>query len=131
AASSVELWDRVESVDAVSQYDADLAAQVDYLHQQLLFDEARLEDLQAQRRVKLAQAKATQDQIASDLQLQENLQAEATQIAEQYFHKYRSVKKQRAQEIQAAAQAAAASTSHHDPVPQPAQSRHLLNIGPV
>src|SRR5437867_1742487 len=59
ATSLVDLSDRVEFVDAVSQSDADLAAQVDYLHQQLLFDEARLEDLQTQRRVKLAQAKAT------------------------------------------------------------------------
>jgi len=131
ATSLVDLSDRVEFVDAVSQSDADLAAQVDYLHQQLLFDEARLEDLQAQRRVKVAHAKAIQDQIAADLQQQEDLQAQAAQIAEQYFQKYRSVKKQRAQEIQAAAQAAAASTTHHDPVPLPAQYRHILKICPV
>src|SRR5947199_4555784 len=96
ATSLVDLSDRMEFVDAVSQSDADLAAQVEYLHQQLLFDEAHLEDLQAQRRLKLAAAKKIQDQIIANLQAVQNLQVEVTQIAEQYFQKYRSVKKDRA-----------------------------------
>jgi murein DD-endopeptidase MepM/ murein hydrolase activator NlpD len=126
-----DLSDRVEFVDAVSQSDADLASQVEYLHQQLLFDEARLEDLQAQRRDKLAQAKKIQDQIIADLQLQENLQAQAAQLAEQFFQRFRSVKKQWAQQVQAAAQQAAQSGSHHDPVPLPERYRHILKTCPV
>jgi murein DD-endopeptidase MepM/ murein hydrolase activator NlpD len=130
ATSLVDLSDRVEFVDAVSQSDADLAAQVEYLHQQLLFDEARLEDLQAQRREKLAQAKQIQDQIIVDLQQVQNLQVQATQIAEQFFQKFRSVKKDRAQYLQSLTQQAVGG-SHHAPVPLPAKYQHLLQYCPV
>jgi murein DD-endopeptidase MepM/ murein hydrolase activator NlpD len=130
ATSLVDLSDRVEFVDAVSQSDADLAAQVDYLHQQLLFDEARLEDLQAQRREKLAEAKKIQDQILVDLHRVQDLQAQATQIAEQYFQQFRSVKKAWAQQVQAAQQAAQ-SGSHHDVVPLPPRYQHILKVCPV
>jgi murein DD-endopeptidase MepM/ murein hydrolase activator NlpD len=130
ATSLVDLSDRVEFVDAVSQSDADLAAQVEYLHQQLLFDEARLETLQAERREKLAEAKKIQDQIVADLQLEQNLQVQATQIAEQYFQKFRSIKKDRAQYLQSLAQQAQSGT-HHDPVPLPARYKDLLKTCPV
>src|SRR5262245_7719592 len=130
ATSLVDLSDRVEFVDAVSQSDADLAAQVEVLHQQLLFDEARLEDLQAQRRDKLAQAKQIQDQIVADLQQVQNLQVQATQIAEQYFQKFRSVRKDRAQYLQSLA-SQAGTGSHHDPVPLPARYAHILKVCPV
>jgi murein DD-endopeptidase MepM/ murein hydrolase activator NlpD len=130
ATSLVDLSDRVEFVDAVSQSDADLAAQVEYLHQQLLFDEARLETLQSQRREKLAAAKTIQDQIISDLQLEQNLQVQATQLAEQFFQRFRSVKKQWAQQVAAAA-AQAQAGSHHDVVPLPERYRHILKMCPV
>jgi murein DD-endopeptidase MepM/ murein hydrolase activator NlpD len=130
ATSLVDLSDRVEFVDAVSKSDADLAAQVEYLHQQLLFDEARLETLQAQRREKLAQAKTIQDQIIADLQLEQNLQAQATQIAEQYFQRFRSVKKDRADYLNSLAQQAQAG-SHHDTVPLPTRYQHILKFCPV
>jgi murein DD-endopeptidase MepM/ murein hydrolase activator NlpD len=130
ATSLADLSDRVEFVDAVSQSDADLAAQVDYLHQQLLFDEARLQDLEAQRRAKLAEAKKIQDQIISDLQLEQNLQVQATQIAEQFFQKYRSVKKDRAQYLQSLAQQAVGG-SHHAPVPIPERYARILEVCPV
>ena len=130
ATSLVDLSDRVEFVDAVSQSDADLAAQVEYLHQQLLFDEARLETLQAQRREKLAQAKVIQDQIVKDLQTQQNLQVEATQIAEQYFQKFRSIKKNRAQYLQSLAQQAQGG-SKHQIVPLPTRYQHILKVCPV
>jgi murein DD-endopeptidase MepM/ murein hydrolase activator NlpD len=130
ATSLVDLSDRVEFVDAVSQSDADLAAQVEYLHQQLLFDEARLETLQAERREKLAQAKAIQDQIIADLQRVQDLQVQATQIAEQYFQRYRSVKKDRAEDLRALAQQAQAG-SHHDTVPLPERYQHILKVCPV
>jgi murein DD-endopeptidase MepM/ murein hydrolase activator NlpD len=130
ATSLVDLSDRMEFVDAVSQSDADLAAQVEYLHEQLVFDEARLEDLQAQRREQLAKAKAQQDQIIADLHRVEDLQARATQIAEQYFQQFRSVKKDRAQYLQSLAQQAQ-SGSHHDIVPLPPRYRNLLQYCPV
>jgi murein DD-endopeptidase MepM/ murein hydrolase activator NlpD len=130
ASSLVDLSDRMEFVDAVSQSDADLAAQVEYLHQQLTFDEARLEDLQAQRRDKLAQAKATQDRILVDLHHVQDLQARAAQIAEQFFQHFRSIKKDRAQYLQSLA-AQAQGGSHHDIVPLPPRYRHLLEYCPV
>jgi len=130
ASSLVDLSDRMEFVDAVSQSDADLAAQVEYLHQQLVFDEARLEDLQAQRREKLAEAKATENQILDDLHRVQDLQAQAAQIAEQYFQRYRSIKKDRAQYLQSLA-AQAQSGSHHDVVPLPPRYQHLLQVCPV
>jgi len=130
ATSLSELSDRVEFVDAVSQSDADLAAQVEYLHQQLLFDEAHLEDLQAQRQEKLAAAKKIQDQIVANLHAVQNLQVQATQIAAQYFQKFRSVKKDRAQYLQSLAQQAQ-SGSHHDIVPLPARYQHILKTCPV
>jgi len=130
ATSLVDLSDRMEFVQAVSQSDADLAAQVEYLHQQLEFDEARLEDLQAQRRDKLAEARATQQQVIDDLHRVQDLQAQAAQIAEQYFQNYRSIKKQRAQYLQSLAQQAQ-SGSHHDIVPLPPRYQHLLEYCPV
>ena len=130
ASSLGDLSDRMEFVDAVSQSDADLAAQVEYLHQQLEFDEARLEDLQAQHREQLAKAKAIQDQILVDLHRVQDLQAQATQIAEQYFQRFRSVKKDRAQYLQSLA-AQAESGSHHDVVPLPPRYQHLLQVCPV
>jgi len=130
ATSLGDLSDRMEFVQAVSQSDADLAAQVEYLHQQLEYDEARLEDLQAQRRDKLAEAKATQNQIIDDLHRVQDLQAQAAQVAEQYFQRYRSIKKDRAQYLQSLA-AQAQSGEHHDIVPLPPPYQHLLQYCPV
>ena len=130
ATSFGDLSDRMEFVDAVSQSDADLAAQVEYLHQQLEYDEARLEDLQAQRRDKLAEAKATQNQIIDDLHRVQDLQAAASQAAEAYFQRFRSVKKDRAQYLQSLA-AQAQGGAHHDIVPLPPRYRHILQVCPV
>jgi peptidoglycan LD-endopeptidase LytH len=130
ATSLGDLSDRMEFVDAVSQSDADLAAQVEYLHQQLEYDEARLEVLQTQRREQLAKAKATQNQIIEDLHRVQDLQAAAAQAAEAFFQRFRSVKKDRAQYLQSLA-AQAQSGSHHDAVPLPARYQHILQVCPV
>ena len=60
----------------------------------------------------------------------QNLQVEVTQIAEQYFQKYRSVKKDRADYLQSLAQQAQAG-SHHDIQPLPKQYQHILQYCPV
>ena len=70
-----ELSDRLEFVDAVTQSDADLAAEVDNLRIQLETDEASLETLQAAARKEAQKTEERTQEILADFTLQQDLLA--------------------------------------------------------
>ena len=83
ATSLADLSDRIEYVDAVAQSDADLAQEVENLHNLLAVDEAHLQDLKARQADQLAEAEAQAIAIRADLDReQELLAARANAFAE-------------------------------------------------
>jgi murein DD-endopeptidase MepM/ murein hydrolase activator NlpD len=131
ATSLVDLSDRLEFVNAVTDSDANLAQRVDNIRAQLLADEAKLENLQQQRKDELKQLKATEEQIATSLRRVSDLQAQAAITVESTLNKLKGAKKSYADYLKQQAASAVIVDGNHAPVPLPAQYKDILKVCPV
>jgi murein DD-endopeptidase MepM/ murein hydrolase activator NlpD len=130
ATSLVDLSDRMEFVNAVTDSDANLAQQVDNIRAELQADEVRLQNLQAQRKQQLDQLLSIRDQIAASLRQVSDLQVLAAHTVESTLHNYKNLKSSYAKFLQQQAQAAVVGGSHA-PVPLPARYKDILKTCPV
>jgi peptidoglycan hydrolase CwlO-like protein len=133
SASLAELSDRVEFVDAVAESDASLAQQVENLGNQLLVDEADLQRLREEQRVKLAEAEDQEQAVLADLQRQQELRdAMSARFAEaRALAKELGDEREELLERLRAQRAAAVAAGGHAAVAMPAGYEDILQACPV
>jgi peptidoglycan LD-endopeptidase LytH len=133
ATSLADLSDRVEFVNVVAQSDADLAQLVENLRNELMADESQLEDLQLQRQQQLEKSQAVKNQIAAELERQQQLldgiaanYEEARGYAKKIGKEWADLQERLRQQAEQAQQSGA-----HASVPLPAQYADILKTCPV
>ena len=130
ATSIADLSDRVEFVDAIAESDAELARTVENLKNDLAADEAELEVL-AQRQADLvAEARAIQKQIASDLAEKQRLQEAIDAAFARAQDTFAETAKQKKEYDQWVA-ALPPPPSNHPNIPLPNAWKGVLEVCPV
>jgi murein DD-endopeptidase MepM/ murein hydrolase activator NlpD len=131
ATSLADLSDRIEYVDAVAQSDADLAQEVENLHNLLVVDEAHLQDLKARQAEQLAEAEAQAASIRADLDRQEELLAARANAFAEARETFKLLEDRRERFEKLQAERAAQEGYSHASVPLPDEWRNVLQFCPV